>query len=530
MAAITGIELGPDSCVLVRAQLVRGATEVSNVHIVGAGDWPSQDVAVADLLRRVRREKGFPRSARVVAWGLPDSASASDPATRGALRPLLSAGFRIQTVMSPPHALALLAVTRPRGGAAAAAWLALNRNGAAIAIVRGGELLFARTFEWAFKGSAIGSQAQLLERYSLVAHLAPELRRGVDLVRTKHGVAVECAVTCGNLPDLRSLTMPLIEELDLEVETLDSAEGLAIAGQAKTQGIAELAPSMRLAAASATAPATARRVAGLPAWAVAAAGLVLVTGVVWWGYSRRSAQPIRPVAQRAAAAPAARDTSVRKPANPRLLTGPAKSAAATHPANPVTPKKIPDTTPARTAQSQSASASSGKQVQPAAVPAPKRIEKSHPVVPSVTTTKKVEASRREVATSRRRAGGVEPARTPTAGRTAAAPPQRQSQPPVAKQSTTPPPATTSKIPTASADTKLAPRPPSGQTRPQPRPLDAPVPAVTSILISSDRRLAVIDGAIVSVGDAVGPRVVVRIEQTAVVLREPSGFELRVPLR
>ena len=44
----------------------------------------------------------------------------------------------------------------------------------------------------------------------------------------KAGAPVDAVVTCGNLPELRSLTMPLIEELDVEVETLDSLEGLVV--------------------------------------------------------------------------------------------------------------------------------------------------------------------------------------------------------------------------------------------------------------------------------------------------------------
>lgn len=64
----------------------------------------------------------------------------------------------------------------------------------------------------------------------------------------------------------------------------------------------------------------------------------------------------------------------------------------------------------------------------------------------------------------------------------------------------------------------------------PVPLKTPVPAVNSILVSPDRRLAVLDGAIVGVGDAVGLRVVVQIEPEAVILREPSGYLIRVSIR
>jgi hypothetical protein len=61
-------------------------------------------------------------------------------------------------------------------------------------------------------------------------------------------------------------------------------------------------------------------------------------------------------------------------------------------------------------------------------------------------------------------------------------------------------------------------------------LTAPLPVVNSILVAPERRLAVLDGAIVREGDAVGPRVLHRIERHAVVLREPSGHEVRVPIK
>ena len=53
--------------------------------------------------------------------------------------------------------------------------------------------------------------------------LAPEPRRAIEATSAKEG-AVEAIATCGDLPELRSLTMPLIEELDLEIDTLDWTE------------------------------------------------------------------------------------------------------------------------------------------------------------------------------------------------------------------------------------------------------------------------------------------------------------------
>jgi len=59
---------------------------------------------------------------------------------------------------------------------------------------------------------------------------------------------------------------------------------------------------------------------------------------------------------------------------------------------------------------------------------------------------------------------------------------------------------------------------------------APVrPAVRTILYSATRRLAIVDGRIVGIGDAVGGYTVADIEKDAVVFTAPSGERLRVPV-
>jgi hypothetical protein len=60
-----------------------------------------------------------------------------------------------------------------------------------------------------------------------------------------------------------------------------------------------------------------------------------------------------------------------------------------------------------------------------------------------------------------------------------------------------------------------------------RPILAPDPAVRSILFSSTRRLAIVDGRIVGVGDTVGAFTVTAIEQAAVVFTTSSGERRRV---
>jgi hypothetical protein len=67
-------------------------------------------------------------------------------------------------------------------------------------------------------------------------------------------------------------------------------------------------------------------------------------------------------------------------------------------------------------------------------------------------------------------------------------------------------------------------------RRQPVALAEPLPRVDSILIDQERRLAVIDGAMINVGDAVGRRTVAGIERDTVLLREPSGLIVRASVR
>jgi hypothetical protein len=68
------------------------------------------------------------------------------------------------------------------------------------------------------------------------------------------------------------------------------------------------------------------------------------------------------------------------------------------------------------------------------------------------------------------------------------------------------------------------------SRRKPVPLKDAVPSVDSILVSQDRRLAIVEGRILSVGDRLGPRVLADIERDAVVLQEPSGHRIRILLR
>jgi hypothetical protein len=71
-----------------------------------------------------------------------------------------------------------------------------------------------------------------------------------------------------------------------------------------------------------------------------------------------------------------------------------------------------------------------------------------------------------------------------------------------------------------------------ESRSEPRPaaVAAPEPArpfVSTILYSSSRRLAIVNGRTVGVGDAAGAFTVADIERTAVVFTAPNGDRVRV---
>lgn len=472
----TGIELGPDSCVLVSARLGKGTIDISAARVLDANVWPSHDVTIISTLKQLRRSERLSRNAALIVWGLPDDSFNDEVSGPAAVRPITAAGFRVAKVYTPPQALAALARTRPRPDiGAAVAWMALNTWGAAIAIVRDGELLFARTLDWIYRPGLTESRAQLLQRYSLVAHIAPEVQRGMAIVRQQHGVNVTTAITCGDLPELRSLTMPLIEELDLEVETLDTADGLTPRGRAKNDSFNDIAPGLRLAAAVAAIAPRARVSIARPLKAVAA--LALGALVVWQALAFFSPRRRPPTSQPAATAPA-----TPRPADNRVAQAPPSTSG------PDTRAPVPDTRAA-----------------PAVPPA---------VTPPVAQTPRIETP----------TPPAEPRTPPAQTRPAPA----VTAPPVTPR--TPPPV--SKPPVQAEPPRPAPVDPEPEPQPErkPAPLKDPLPHLDSILIDATRRLAIVDGQIVSVGDRVGPRVVVRIENEAIVLREPSGLEVRVSLR
>ena len=248
MSGVTGIELGPNYCVLVRGGRLGAHRTVSAASVIMPPAWPFDRAALVERLKAAKHSNDLSSRARVVAWG-----------DEGTLSPLTDAGFEIASVLSPAQALARVVRARQVGappGTAVAA-LSLNSHGVAIAIVAGAEVIHSRVFEWPLgtpfaekRAGERGARSELLDRYLLVSQIAPQLQHDIELVRPVHGATVISVVACGNLPNLRSLAMLLIEEMDLEVETLDSAELLDPDGAPAT--LSDAVASLQLAAAVAS--------------------------------------------------------------------------------------------------------------------------------------------------------------------------------------------------------------------------------------------------------------------------------------
>jgi len=307
MPSITAVELSEDTCALARTTVRRGEIHLHAVEILDPHAFPGGGSYTA-ALRQARRSARLPRRTRVVLWGVPEGASRRDDSVKALVAPLREAGYHVERVVTPCNALAALARVRVARGPGAACWVAINRVGVAIVVVRPGKMLYSHSFAWDSSIGAIGSQARLLQRYSLVAHLSPEVKRAM-LEARKAGTPVDAVVTCGNLADLRALTMPLIEELDVEVETLDSLEGLVVKAPAVDR-VEDVAPAIRLACAGAIARGprvwddarrrASRRLATLIRVAAVLAGLVgLAIGWYFYGRPAKAARPPTPPPVRA---------------------------------------------------------------------------------------------------------------------------------------------------------------------------------------------------------------------------------------
>lgn len=144
------------------------------------------------------------------------------------MAPFVAAGLSFERVVSPAVAHASLVRQRwGQFGDAVTAVLSVNARATAMTVVRSGVVLFTREMPWGHETER-ADRGFVFDAAAFAGQLAAELRRSLVFLKQQARVDVGHILVCGDLPDLRALTGPLMHELSVEVETLDSLEGFDI--------------------------------------------------------------------------------------------------------------------------------------------------------------------------------------------------------------------------------------------------------------------------------------------------------------
>ena len=537
-----------------------------------------------------------------------------------ALQPLRSAGIHVRAVTTPAAALGSLARLRRATAVPGTieAYVALEESASCVALVRDAVLIAAHRLPWGYLDARGG--AAVRPREEIARRIGDAI---TEFVAAVGGEPRDIGQVCiaGGMPELRSMTLPLMERLDVEVEPLDSLFGIDAAHlPAAGDDFRDRSAELRLAwAAAADWPPpinllrAQRRQASktMLSRAAVAAGIAVgllggwrVSQSAWWQSSTpataarsspssanpsavargRAATPASTVAVKrpsAAAPPAAVAGSAGSRQSPNQLpvgspspnqspvalrqaqgdreqsrtAGAAQGAAKSAPSASPPPRIEPAPAsagaamlppPALAAPRADALRSSTAQPPPArSAPAAARADSARPTpqpsTQSPTGQGGVPSARSTPSTARveppppTRSEPTAPAVAPmTAPRTA--PLLRQEPPSVAAPPAQSLPQLRSE-PAGIATGRAAASPPraveaSPSARQRAAPPEVPLSfdaALGTILYSPDRKLAIVDGRIVGIGDEVRGAQIVDITPTAVMLRDAKGRLRRLAL-
>src|SRR5262245_56708535 len=394
-----------------------------------------------------------------------------------ALQPLTDAGIRLRTVMTPAAALAAIARSRRAVSApdTTEAYVALDNTLTCVVLMRNGALVAAHELAWGFLHDDENRRPRA--RDEIVAHLGHEL---AELFKTSSDAGrVTQLCICGGLPELRSITLPLLERFDVEVEILDSLSGIDVGSlsQPAADEFLERVSELRVAWVAATEWTTInplppnRRRASQAALGRAAVVAGVAAGLgSGWNVARIDSSPVAsasPAPTRSAPARATVDALARS-ASPSLPS----EASPTATAGTLLAKEEPGP------------------------PAPPPIKQE----PAVTR--------------------FDPPSIDEIRERVLAPPPINPEPPLIRQE---PPAAVRRVPLVPRRVQRSapqqPPPPLRRPASDPLPFDA---AISSILFSADRQLAIIDGRVVGRGDMVRDATVVAISAGVVLLRDFQG--------
>lgn len=215
-------------------------------HGASALGMTDAEVTVATTIGSTRGEPGHHSKTEVSFF------AAGSQDVRERLRPLVEAGFEIEGVTTPCGALWSQArLRRPSLPGEVHAHVALGVTQSALGIFSNGSLLYGRDLDWGYATPTLGAPAPM-NREDLAGRLSAELRRSFLYLKQYWEEEVSQILLCGDMPEIRSLTAPLIERLNIEVETLDTLEGIDTASL--PVGFGEQAATYRLASSIAAEP------------------------------------------------------------------------------------------------------------------------------------------------------------------------------------------------------------------------------------------------------------------------------------
>jgi hypothetical protein len=451
-----GIDLSCDAIALADV----GQSRAGRVRLHGYGLIESGDPAIlADDLRAARRRYRFPRNAEVVAWS-------GDPR----LEAVRDAGFDIERVIEPGDALRRVERMRRQGSSSAVtAVIALHATSGALAVIRGDHVVYEAPLTWLVPGAGALGQTELLRRYAFLSALTEVLRASFDAAQRTSDVRIGEILACGSLPELRSIGMAIAEEFNVEVETLDSLEGLDV----RLTGAA--LESLRQS--------------------VAALWVAIAAGRRWHAHPRSPARRIARFAIPAALAGAA----VYALAVTGSFGGAARPTTATEPRRPAIVR-----------------------------PTPAAQRPVAPVAPAIQEQSAAEARVADSASPASQAASPAPGTTASAVPADADRAPMPIEPPTSVRAETAAPggaAATARPATPSEP--AAPRTAAGSRTPE-RMLSASL-AIASILWAPERQFAVIDGRVVGVGDVVSAMRIVEIQPDGVIARDRAGRLRRAAL-
>jgi hypothetical protein len=482
-----------------------------------------------------------------------------------AIRPLVEARVRIRSIVTPADALLGLARSRPAlvpGGIEA--YVALDATVTCVALVRDGALLGARELPWGYQSPAAPAAAPQHanaspRRDDLAVRLADELADFLMLVGARHDHdAVTQVSICGGLAELRTMSVPLMERLDVEVETLDSLFAIDVNHLPEpADEFRERAAELRLAwsaAADWRGPINLLRYRRRRGRRVALARAAVVAGVAvglgsgwaiersqWWQSTApqptaRTTPP--PVVPPRPSAPARANTvsppetptaAVSKPNSPSPLVA-TVSPPGMSPPTAATPLAVPPASPSAVV------ATKPPAVTPVPPPRASMLSAGSVAAPASRGTGSTGRSTASTATAASKLPAtLPPVPVPPAVAKASVP-----APPVVRGAPSGPapaeaPSRVTSVVTGRPGL-LAPARPDSEALPnavtrvtpaqQPRPAQpppVPFPAVLgTILYSPDRKLAIVNDRIVGPGDEVNGARIVDITPTTVLLRDAQG--------